>query len=385
MTIKGITVILSWLAFLSFLSPTMPAWGQTPDKGDVAEAIKMEMGEKERQLSEVGRQEKLLQEELAEIDRSLERHQRELRNLSQELGSKITWARGVEARIDAMREKIEAGEARVKERLLVRYKFGRGALLGLIFSQDDLGAVIRKQKFMEVLLKADRYLIEEYRVELSALSLAQERLAREVNNVRELLGELKNKREQIQMVKERREELLRGLSLEKNRHLARLEELKLAGARLQGLVESLKSDLAQVSLGTGFKTFRGRLNPPLSGEVAGFFGKVEDPRFRTVTFNNGVQIVAPYGQEIRAVFFGRVVYSRPFKGYGNIVIIDHGEGFHTLYGYASKLLKKEGDIVTKDEVIALVGDNGTLAAPQLYFEVRYQGKPTDPLAWIKIP
>lgn len=376
--LKG-TSPLAAVVFLFIFSLGASAWGQG------SEAIKRELGEKEKQLWEIGRQEKLISEELEEIDRSLEKEQRELRNLSQELDGKIARARSVEARIGAMRKEIETVQARVLERLRARYKFGRGAYLTLFFSQDDTAGVIRKQKFMEVLLKADRSLIGDYRLELSGLSSAQEKLAGEVGNISQLLAELKKKRDQIQIARERREEILRGLSLEKNRHLARLEELKAAGGKLQELVENLKSDFAHVSLGTGFKAFRGRLTAPVSGEVARFFGKVEDPRFKTVTFNNGIQIVAPYGKEIRAVFFGRVVYARPFKGYGNLVIIDHGEGFHTLYGYGSKLLKKEGDVVAKDELIALVGDNGTMDSPSLYFEVRYQGKPTDPLAWIKTP
>jgi septal ring factor EnvC (AmiA/AmiB activator) len=88
------------------------------------------------------------------------------------------------------------------------------------------------------------------------------------------------------------------------------------------------------------------------------------------------------GAEIRAVLPGKVLYADWFKGFGNVVIMDHGDHTFTISGYASELLKKEGDIVSQGETIALVGSLGSLKGPCLYFEIRYQGKPQDPMHWI---
>jgi septal ring factor EnvC (AmiA/AmiB activator) len=97
---------------------------------------------------------------------------------------------------------------------------------------------------------------------------------------------------------------------------------------------------------------------------------------------NGVEIKAPMGAEIRAVLPGKVLYADWFKGFGNIVIIDHGDHTFTVSGYCSELLKKSGDVVSQGEVIALVGSSGSLKGPCLYFEIRRHGKPQDPVEWL---
>jgi septal ring factor EnvC (AmiA/AmiB activator) len=97
---------------------------------------------------------------------------------------------------------------------------------------------------------------------------------------------------------------------------------------------------------------------------------------------NGVEIKASMGAEIRAVLSGKVLYADWFKGFGNIVIIDHGDHTFTISGYCSELLKKPGDVVSQGEAIALVGSSGSLKGPCLYFEIRHHGKPQDPMEWL---
>jgi septal ring factor EnvC (AmiA/AmiB activator) len=117
--------------------------------------------------------------------------------------------------------------------------------------------------------------------------------------------------------------------------------------------------------------------------VASAFGRQEHPKFRTVTYNRGIEISAAMGRPVLAVYDGTVLYADWFRGYGRLVILDHGGGYFTLYAHASELLVKVGDQVTRGQPIARVGDTGSLEGPQLYFEVRHRGKPQDPLAWLE--
>jgi murein DD-endopeptidase MepM/ murein hydrolase activator NlpD len=116
--------------------------------------------------------------------------------------------------------------------------------------------------------------------------------------------------------------------------------------------------------------------------VAGFGAQVH-PRFGTRTFKSGVDIEASDGTDVRAVYAGHVVYSGWFKGYGNLVILDHGHEYFTLYAHLTDVAVKEGDDVRQGQRLAGVGDSGSLAGPRLYFEVRYQGKPQDPEQWLR--
>jgi murein DD-endopeptidase MepM/ murein hydrolase activator NlpD len=107
------------------------------------------------------------------------------------------------------------------------------------------------------------------------------------------------------------------------------------------------------------------------------------PRFGTRTYRNGVDIEAAEGTGVDAVLAGQVVYTGWFKGYGNLIILDHGDELFTLYAHVSEIHVKEGDSVRQGQRIGSVGDTGSLAGPRLYFEVRYRGKPQDPEQWLR--
>ena len=129
--------------------------------------------------------------------------------------------------------------------------------------------------------------------------------------------------------------------------------------------------------------FRGRLPWPTDGRIAAPFGAQVHPRFGTRTFRNGVDIEAPDGKAVQAVLAGQVIYTGWFKGYGNLIIIDHGQELYTLYAHVLDIEVREGEEVRQGQRIGTVGDTGTLAGPRLYFEVRYQGRPQDPEQWLR--
>lgn len=132
-----------------------------------------------------------------------------------------------------------------------------------------------------------------------------------------------------------------------------------------------------------FIAYKGLLQMPVKGKIASNFGKFTNEKFNLVGFRSGIDIQSRRGEPIRAVFDGSVVYAAWFKGYGNMIIIDHGNHYYTVYAHAEDLFKTKGATVTTGEVIATVGDSGSLKGPGLYFELRHHGKPIDPLDWIK--
>jgi septal ring factor EnvC (AmiA/AmiB activator) len=132
----------------------------------------------------------------------------------------------------------------------------------------------------------------------------------------------------------------------------------------------------------GFARLRGRLPRPADGRIAVGFGKVVNPRFRTVTVQNGVDIAVPRGEPVRAVAPGRVVHAGWFKGYGNLVIVDHGDGFHTLVAHLDSMTAAAGEDVEAGTPLGTAGDSGSLKGPGLYFELREKGRPVDPRAWL---
>jgi len=132
-----------------------------------------------------------------------------------------------------------------------------------------------------------------------------------------------------------------------------------------------------------FTVFKGLLKKPVKGSIISFFGEYRDLKYNVVRFRSGIDIRADKGEPVHSVYRGKVLYASWFKGYGNMIIVDHGDNYYTLYAHVEELFKAKGDNVESNEVIATAGDTGSMSGSKLHFEVRHHGKPEDPLKWIK--
>jgi septal ring factor EnvC (AmiA/AmiB activator) len=239
----------------------------------------------------------------------------------------------------------------------------------------------------------DARLIQEYRVTSDRLA---ERKGREEARQRELGGlQAAAQREQAEADREaaNRRTLVAKVRDERAYHERMVGELTEASRRLEAFVRDLQARQRRMAKvpppapgdipRAGFGMLRGRLPWPTEGRVVGAFGPQVHPRFGTRTFRNGVDIEAAEGTEVAAVYGGHVVYAGWFKGYGNLIILDHGNEYYTLYAHVADILVKEGDDVGQGQRIGTVGDTGSLVGARLYFEVRHQGKPQDPADWLR--
>jgi murein DD-endopeptidase MepM/ murein hydrolase activator NlpD len=240
----------------------------------------------------------------------------------------------------------------------------------------------------------DARLIQEYRGTTDRL---EDRRRREEARQRELAGlRTDAQREQADADRDAatRRTLLARVRDERAYHERMVGELTEATRRLEAFIGELQARqrrLARVPPprerptppGVGFGSLRGRLPWPTEGRVIAGFGAQVHPRFGTRTFRNGVDIEPDGGREVTAVYAGHVIYTGWFKGYGNLIILDHDNEYYTLYAHMADIGVKEGDDVRQGQRIGTVGDTGSLEGPRLYFEVRFQGKPQDPEQWLR--
>ncbi|MFQ5458672.1 MAG: murein hydrolase activator EnvC family protein, partial [Myxococcota bacterium] len=195
--------------------------------------------------------------------------------------------------------------------------------------------------------------------------------------------------------REKKLALLDRLGKEKEARGAAIAEMEDAARALEGAFEALRAiappppaalEAAPEGRDAGprerFSALRGRVPMPVEGRIVKKFGLRADPTLGTRIHSNGITVRAPYGAPVLSVADGRVLYAGWFRGYGRILITDHGEGYYTLVAHASELRKQVGDRVRKGELIARVGDSGSLDGPKLYFEIRARGKPVDPMPWL---
>ena len=152
---------------------------------------------------------------------------------------------------------------------------------------------------------------------------------------------------------------------------------------VQAKHERAKSVQAKPITSKKFLDQKGLLMMPVKGKIVSRFGSYKNFTYNVTNFRSGIDIQADKGEPIRAVCDGKILFANWFKGYGNMVIIDHNDNYYTVYAHIEDIFKKKGDAVETGEVVATVGDSGSLNGPELYFEVRHHGKPIDPLKWLK--
>jgi septal ring factor EnvC (AmiA/AmiB activator) len=283
------------------------------------------------------------------------------------------------ARLESRRESLAGGRAALRRRVRALYRLtparagravlkarSRGEMLGI---REGLARVVRWDReaiarYAEVVekLEADRSAL---RGRQAALEHIETRLAAET---RALEAEREERRAMLATVREKR-----GLT-------GRLiGEIEAASRALATAVEQLP----QHGTSGGFAARRQRLAVPADGAVSVPFGRVKDPTFGARVAHMGWDIAAPAGAPVRAVHAGSVVFAGWFKGYGRLVILDHGDRFHTLMAHLSEVLVEQGQRVEAEQVVARVGDTGSVKGAFLYFEIRHQGKPVDPAEWLR--
>ena len=262
-------------------------------------------------------------------------------------------------------------------------------------------------RHLTTLATVDARLIREYRVTSEGLAERKSRLEARQKDLTDLRSEVDEERAEADREAAKRQGLLARVKDERAYHDRMVGELSEATRRLEAFIRDLQERAAQggggqggalqrpgrarrrrstahlVRSGTGFASLRGRLAWPADGRVVGEYGAQVHPRFGTKTFRNGIDIDVAEGTSITAVAPGHVLYTGWFRGYGNLIIVDHGGEYYTLYAHASNIRVAEGDEIKQGQAIGTVGDTGSLQGPRLYFEVRHGGRPQDPAQWLR--
>jgi murein hydrolase activator len=267
---------------------------------------------------------------------------------------------------------------RLSPRLRALYRLTRRQPVEMLLTASDFSSLIWRARTLEATMKSD--------LELLRAVQHVARLERQaIRELRRLQGSLAARvtvlKEQVSLAEQQQLALQDVVStLGAEAELARrvVRELELADAELTRVLEELNEGTPT----SGFRALRGKLPFPAAGIVEVGFGKVVNPRFNTVTMQKGVDIRAPAGSPVRAVADGKVVFAGWLRGYGNLLILDHGGGYHTLMAHLDTMAPEVGAEVQGGEQVGTVGDTGSLKGAYLYFEIRKGGQAVDPKPWL---
>jgi septal ring factor EnvC (AmiA/AmiB activator) len=258
--------------------------------------------------------------------------------------------------------------------------------LKVLFSSRDYYDFLKRYYYLTWISTRGGELLQSYqsavaRMEPKEVALRKARA--------ELLGyktEITRTLSEIQTEKRKKDRLLASIRNEKTTYERTLRELEDSAATLKGLIKKLDEQRAarrEPETTAGFSLQRGHLDWPTNGRVVTFFGRQKHPKFDAYVHRKGIEIQAGQGSPIRSVYGGSVVYADWFRGYGLLVIIDHGKNYFSLYAHAARLLVSAGDRVAGRQVIGEIGDTGLTSDNSLYFEIRRGADPLDPLTWLK--
>jgi len=289
---------------------------------------------------------------------------------------------------EILKQKLDISEKYATARLVALYKFNCLGSLRMMASSESLNEFFQQKMAIQRLLANDERAMENFVRDKKRVLKALDQFNGQKKKKRDLEYSLSNEIVEILHSKGRKTSLLEKIRMEKAYHIASVKSLNMAATDLSAKIKSFKLNKRKAASEEGaekmgFTAHKGLLEMPVKGKIINRFGLYKSTEFNIENFRRGIDIKSDMGEPIHAVFQGRVLYSKWFKGYGNIIIIDHGAGYYTLYAHLEKLHKKKGDGVRTGEVIATVGDSGSIVGAALYFEVRHHGKPIDPMQWIK--
>ena len=317
---------------------------------------------------------------IARAGNTIKSHRKELTQLKE----KITSNQGI---YKDLLDSIETNQVYTTKRLVTLYKLSNMGTMPVLASSSSIYEMLQSKNSLERILAHDEQVRQRLVEDKHRLKRVLDQLDAQQVQKADLENALRAEIEKLSQDRSDRSLLLARIQSEKALQLAALESMKITARKLDRTIESFATRSArptQNSIGSpgSFSKYKGLLNMPIKGKIISFFGPQKNTKFNVTVFRSGIDIKAKKGEVIRAVYGGRVLFADWFKGYGNMIIIDHGESYYTVYAHLEDLYTQKGTVVTTGEDIATIGEMATAEGPVLHFEVRHHGKPLDPLQWI---
>lgn len=389
----------------TLLPQPRPAWGgpATSLERKVAEQqnrlkqVQKAMDEKRDLLRASRTREINLLGQLESTAQALNNGRARLTKLQREAAARQQEIQRKSAELAALTSAKEQARGHVEERLAAFYRMGEVGLLNVIFSSSSLPDLLNFREYFQTLIDHDHQLLDTYRQQITELARVRDELARENSSLAQAITTANQQEAQLAAARRERLKLLARVSSEKQLYQQALAEMADAATGLNQTMQQLREKLAaskfeQAPRSTPQKTpriaalsfaaMKGRLPPPVRGTVTTYFGKSNQGKFGITTSAAGIDIKTLAGAEISAIAKGQVVYVGPLRGYGNLLIIHHGQQYYSLVSRAAAYYKKVGDQVAGGDAIGIMDDQGGILGEGLHFEIRHGTDPENPLEWV---
>jgi len=320
--------------------------------------------------------------ELQQLEREISKNSTELNKTEARVDDLDRRIAGLRAELGKLQKQLNIQRQSLSEQLRAAYAIGRQQQVKMLLNQQDPAEMGRVMVYFDYLNRAREQNISEFLAGIAEKQRLEDELKTTMSEYMETLDTRKKQKNSLVSQRHKRNRLLARLEQEIKNQEKNLSELQSSRNRIENLLMSLGELLADIpqspSDSRPFKAQKGKLPWPASGPFLASYGETRD---RGGLKWNGVLISTAHGTPVRAVSHGRIAFADWLQGFGFITIIDHGDGYMSLYGHNETLIKQAGDWVNAGEVIATSGDSGGQPMPGVYFEIRSRGKPVNPKSW----
>lgn len=367
-------------------------------------SVQSKLQETQRQLNAAKKQEATLLEQISQLDQNAFALEKEIKQLENQLAQVTTDRKNTESELVLLEQQLtqkiqelETTKVKLTEKTQVLntrleniYKNGQVNYLEVILGSSSFDDFISRLSFMKLVLDQDQRILNQIKELKSALETQKAQVEAEKAQVEAKRAELVAQEAQISSLtqaKQAKKDQLEAESNAKQQLLVQVRKNKVlyeqAERELQGTSNRILSIIRALESGSSGSAPTGKFLWPTSGSISSGFGMRWHPILGGYRMHNGIDISAPYGQNIVAAETGTVIYRDWLGGYGLTLIIDHGGGVSTLYAHTSQVLVSVGQRVSRGSVVARVGSTGYSTGPHLHFEVRVNGVPQNPLNWLQ--
>ncbi|WJG10036.1 peptidoglycan DD-metalloendopeptidase family protein [Aliiglaciecola sp. LCG003] len=347
---------------------------------DELKQIQQEIKHKQQQIDQQLAEAKQLQQQLKAAELNIARTAKSLDETKRDLAANVAQQTALKAEQTELRKKQQQQQQALAKQLKSMYMAGDYDFAKMIFNLEDASKFERTFSYYQYLTEARKQQIDQFRQLVEQLRQVNESLADKQQQLESLQLVQQQQSEQLVQQQHMRKKTLAKITQRIDTEAVKIEQLQINEQALLKAIEEAERAAQQrpVSL-NGLANLEGKLINPTQGKMRNMFGRIRQGqiKWKGVLFNGNT------GAPVRAVYDGKVLYADWLRGLGLVTVVDHGDGYMSLYGHNQALLKQVGDDVQSGDTIALVGQSGGQTAPNLYFEIRHKGTPVNPTKWLK--
>jgi septal ring factor EnvC (AmiA/AmiB activator) len=351
------------------------------------EQLKGKIEEKRKRADEAEKKRESVLQGIQSLDERLVRYRQDHHDISKKVRKKDREIGKITEQLGTMRVSIQERRDAILARLRVQFMEGRFWYVKALFAAGSYADFHRRSQYLSAVSQKDYELLGAFRADLARMEQAERQRAEARAGMVVFKESIEKKLADIRSLQKEKKVYLTKITQEKDSYTRAVEELERSASRVDNLLRELENRRRALAMRPSTvpalpRGAKGALPWPADGQVVSFFGRQKHPTFNTYVHRKGIEIRTTEGSFIHAVMPGSVVYADWLKGYGLVIILDHANGFFSLYAHASKILAKVGERVAEGHPIGETGDTGMIGENTLYFELREGAEPVDPLQWL---